>query len=202
MELYPLNAQGIHVYCSNLIVDPREHEIVYVMSITGYQTAVKGIIANFLEHNTIYIKMNPREYYLTRSYLNYTFHSKKLPSGLLDAVIFPKLALPNNDEQQNSFFMITNNGNDIQKLFFRHLDNKTDIPLHPSWDSWLWNTFKEQDSWLYKLKTLTGTLKGFKVQFNPYQLQNLIANAIQFKQPELITCMRTNGGSFYELDLS
>jgi len=202
MKLYPLYARGIKAYCSNLIVDTQEDDIVYFMSICGYQTAVKGILANFLEHNGINLMIERKDYYLTRSYLNYTFHSKKLPSGLLHTIILPKLALPNNDENKNSFFMFTDSENEIQSLFFRHLDTKTDTPLHPSWDVWLWNKFKEQDTWLCELTTLVGTLKGYRVEFIPYQLQELIAEAIQHKEPEIIQCMRQKGDSHYELDFS
>ncbi len=201
MNLYPLNANGINVYCSDIIVDPEKMHIVYFMSISGYQTAVKGIIANFIESYGFYTTIKSEELYLTRSYLNYTTQTKKLPSGLLHAIIFPKCALPSSDDGNNSFVMFTDTETDVQNLFFLHLDYKTEIPLHPSWKTWLWKTFTEQN-WLYELTTLVGTYRGYRVEFIPCQLQELITTAIQSKEPELITCMRRNGDMNHELDFT
>ena len=50
MTLYPIHAMGIQAHCSDLIVDPDDPEIVYFLSVCGYQVTVKGIIANLLEN--------------------------------------------------------------------------------------------------------------------------------------------------------
>ena len=81
-------------------------------------------------------------HYLKCSHTSYKVQMKKLPSGLVHAVLILKLALPsntNNDGKQNRFLVITKDDRDIRPLFFRHLDEITEIPLHPSWTGWLWN---------------------------------------------------------------
>lgn len=201
MKIYPLHANGIKVYCSDLITDFQDENIVYFMSICGYQTAVKGIIANFLEHNRLKLITEKKQYYLTRSYQPYATRNKKLPSGLLHSILLPQLSLSNNEEKSNSFFIFTENKEELPVLFFRHLDAKTDIPLHPSWTTWLWDTFHTH-SWLFPLTTLIGTLIGYRVEFIPLQLQEKISTAIQTHQSEIINCMRKKGDSNYELALS
>ena len=130
MKLYPVSAMGIHAFCSDVIVDPNNPEIVHFLSISGYQATVKGIIANLLENNGIGIEIDGDMVFLERSSLGYKVQVKKLPSGLAHGVVYPKLALPKNDEEnQHRFYIFADKSEDVQKLFFRHLDEKSDIPF-------------------------------------------------------------------------
>jgi len=196
MTLYPIHTMGIKAWCSDLIIDPQDVETVYFMSICGYQVTVKGIVANLLENCGISIEVDGVEHYLVRSDMGYKVQMKKLPSGLVHAVVLPKLALPKNDEEkQNRFFVITQEDQDVLTLFFRHLDEKTEIPLHPSWAAWLWKTFKKQDDWFIALQTLVGSFKGYLFDFHPAQLHDLISKAIRKKVPEIVKCMTWKGGN-------
>ena len=196
MKLYPVMATGIRAYCSHLIVDPEETDTVYFMSICGYQVTVKGIIANLLENYGISIELEGDEHYLVRSDFGYKVQIKKLPSGLVHAILYPILALPKNDEdKQNRFFIFTDRKGERRELFFRHLDEKVELPLHPSWTKWLWRLFEDQDEWLVELKSLAGNYSGYSFRFHPKQLQDLISEAIKSKTPEIIECMKWKGGN-------
>ena len=204
MKLYPIMATGIKAFCSDMITDPYSLEEVYFMSVCGYQTTVKGIIANLLENYGLSIEVEGEEYYITKvKNGNYKAKVKKLPSGFVHAVVFPRLALPKNEEdEQDSFCIFTMEGNTDDKenqnklnLFFRHLDEKVSIPLHPSWSSWLWETFEEQEDWLLELNTLAGNYKGYLFNFKPKQLHDLISEAIRDRKPEIIDCMQWKGGN-------
>jgi hypothetical protein len=196
MKLYPMHATGIKAYCSDMIVDPEDLDIVYFMSVCGYQTTVKGIIANFLEGYGTSLEVEGTDHNLTRSVQSYKVKVKKLPSRLVHAVLLPRLALPGSEGQsQNSFFVFTKESRAKQALFFRHLDEKSDIPMHPSWAAWLWQLFERQEGWLDRLKTLIGDYKGYSFYFNPKKLHDLISEAIRNKVPEAIRCMDYKGGS-------
>jgi len=210
MELYPIMATGIKAFCSDMIIDPYSLEEVYFMSVCGYQTTVKGIIANLLENYGLSVEIKEEEYYLTRISGSYKTQLKKLPSGFVHAVVFPKLALSKNEEEEQNRFCIfikgpngTNGANATDgkenqnklNLFFRHLDEKVAIPLHSSWSGWLWETFKEQEDWLKELTTLAGNYKGYLFKFNPQQLHDLISEAIRGRKPEIIDCMQWKGGN-------
>jgi len=204
MELYPIMATGVKAFCSDMIIDPYSLEEIYFMSICGYQTTVKGIIANLFENYGLSLEINGVEHYLTRIRGNYKTKLKKLPSGFVHAVVYPNLALPKNEEdEQNSFCIFIRNtkgadgkGNQNKlNLFFRHLDEKISIPLHPSWSNWLWETFKEQEDWLTELITLAGEFKGYLFNFNPKQLHDLISEAIRDRKPEIIDCIQWKGGN-------
>jgi len=209
MELYPIMAAGIKAFCSDIIIDPYGLEEVYFLSIAGYQATVKGIMANLLENYGLSIEVEGEEYYLARSDWRYKTQIKKLPSGLVHAVVFPKLALPRNEEEEQNRFCIFTKGTDGKEdhkgsqeenqnrlsMFFRHLDEKVALPLHPSWSGWLWKAFEEQEDWLKQLTTLAGNYKGYLVKFNPQQLHDMISKAIKYKEPEIIECMQWKGGN-------
>ena len=195
MKLYPIYAVGIQAYCSDLIVDPDGSDTVYFMSIAGYQATVKGILANLLENYDINIKIEGSEYSLTRASLGYKAQMRKLPSGLVHGVLFPKLALPKNEENgQTSFYLFTKAEDDAFRLFIRHLDEKTEIPLHDSWEKWLWEVFLENE-WILELETLAGSYRGFSFVFNQKKLQDTLSEAIRGKNPEIIKCFEWKGGN-------
>ena len=91
MSLPIIRSKGIQAYCADLIVDP--NAIAYLLSVAGYQVAVKGIIANVLEYG-------PANLYgagglrleLTRDTTAYHVRYHRLPSGLYQAVLLPKMA--------------------------------------------------------------------------------------------------------------
>ncbi len=194
MRLYPVHAMGIPAYCSDLIVDPEDEETVYFMSLAGYQAAVKGIVANFLEHYGISVEIDGRQHLVTRASLGYKTMVKKLPSGLVHEVLFQKIALPKHDEDsKDTFFVVTDKREDLLTLFLRHLDEKTDIPLHPSWDKWLWKTFEKEEGWMLEGKTLVGSYHGYLFEFSQTRLHDLISDAIKTRVPEVVGCMKWKG---------
>jgi hypothetical protein len=196
MTLYPIHAMGIQAYCSDLIVDSSDSETVYFMSVAGYQATVKGIIANLLDNYGISIEGDGNSHYLTRGNFGYKAQLKKLPSGLVHAVLFPRLALPKSDDEgQNTFFILTENRDELLTLFFRHLDEKTDIPLHPSWAKWLWKTFEQQEGWLLAAQTIVGSFEKYYFEFNHENLYDLVSEAIQKRVHEVINCMKWKGGN-------
>lgn len=196
MALYTIHTMGIQAYCSDLIVDPDDSEIIHFLSVCGYQITVKGIIANLLKDYGASIEIEGVKHELACSDMGYKVLRKKLPSGLAHALLIPKSAIPGHkdDKNINSFSIITWDKKDIPILFFRHLDEKTDIPIDPSWVRWLWKTF-QREKWLFKLKTLAGDFKGYHFDFHPARLHELISEAIREKVPEIVKCLTWKGGN-------
>ena len=170
MAVSGINSAGISAWCSELIIN--EESEAYFLSVAGYQSAVKGIIANFLQFGSITLNVDGKYFYPIRSSLTYTVHYRKLPSGLYQCVTFPKIALPDDNKDKDSkdiFLVIAQTGLLARDLFFKHLDNSTDIPLHPLWSHWLWQTFSKK-FWLTRLKTLVGDYQGYLIQINEDEL--------------------------------
>ncbi len=185
MSLSIINSGGIKAYCSELIVN--EDQEIYFLSVAGYQTAVKGIIANVLEYGSVSIMIDGEYFYPSRSTLNYNVHYQKLPSELFQGITLLKIALPDNKDPKDSFLVISEDSSSVKDLFFRHLENKTEIPLHPVWSRWLWKTFLKM-GWLTPLDTLVGDFKGYLVEINEGELKDIITKAITERNPEVIRC--------------
>jgi len=190
MGLPIINSVGIEAYCSDLIVD--EEGEIYFLSVAGYQTAVKGIIANVLEYNSVTVRIDGESLYPLRSTENYSVHYQKLSSGLFQSVILPRIAFPNNDETKDMFLVLAEGGSMARELFFKHLDEKTDIPLHPLWSGWLWKAFSEK-AWLIPLESLIGDYRGYLVEINENELRDTITTAIAHKDAEVMVCFEKGG---------
>ena len=181
MCLSVINSGGIAAYCSDLIVN--EDREVYFLSVAGYQTAVKGIIANVLEFGSVSVEIGEGYEYLSRSSQNYTVHYQRLPSGLYQGIILPKIALPGNKEPKDVFLVLSQSTSVAQELFFKHLEDKTEIPLDPLWSGWLWKVFSEK-GWLTPLESLVGDYQGYLVDIYEDELRDNINMAIANKKPE------------------
>ena len=185
MSLHRINSGGIECYCSNLIVN-QESEI-YFLSIAGYQNAVKGIIANVLEYGSVTVIVDHEYHYLSRSSESFTVHYQKLPSGLFQGVIIPRIGFP--EKTDSPFFVLVHDDFMVETMLFRHLDYRLELPLHSSWSQWLWDVFKDND-WLIPLETLAGSYKGYLIDGDPDALKGFITSAIVNHQPAVIRCFQ------------
>jgi len=190
MNLPVINSGGISAYCSDLIVD--EEREVYFLSVAGYQTAVKGIIANVLEYGSVSVEIGGEYEYLSRSPQSYSVYYQRLPSGLYQGVILPRIALPGNNKPKDMFLVLSQHTSAAQELFFKHLEERTDIPLHPIWSAWLWGIFSEK-GWLTPLDSLIGEYQGYVVEINEDELRDTITMAIAHKNPEVMVCFKKGG---------
>ena len=185
-----INSGGISAYCSDLIVD--EEREVYFLSVAGYQTAVKGIIANVLEYGSVFVEIGGRYEHLSLSSQSYTVYYQRLPSGLYQGVVLPKIALPGNKEPKDVFLVLSQHTSVARELFFKHLEEKTEIPLDPIWSGWLWKIFSER-GWLTPLESLVGDYQGYVVEINEDELKDTITMAIAEKNPEVMVCFKKGG---------
>jgi hypothetical protein len=162
MALPVIRSKGIEAYCSDLVVD--QNTWAYLLSVAGYQTAVKGVIASILEYQSATVAAGGGYEHINRIGESYSVHYQKLPSGLFQGTILPKMALPNCEESKDAFLVLAKDTSAARSLFYDHLEEKTGIPLHPSWTDWLWKLFLEKD-WLTLLNTLVGGKRAFSSTF-------------------------------------
>jgi len=184
VALKTITAGGIKALCSEILVN-RMAEI-YLLAVAGYQAAVKGIIASVLEKKTVMTIIDGGYCYFNRADESFKVHYQKLPSGLAEGIILPEIALPENDKREH--FMVLAEQRE-KELFFRQLDEKSEIPLHDSWAGWLWQTFMTRE-WLTQLENPVGTYKGYIVQLNDEELREAIAEAIAYQTPEIMACFQ------------
>jgi hypothetical protein len=190
MSLPVINSGGITAYCSDCIVDKGRD--IYFLSVAGYQTAVKGIIANILEYGSVFVEMCGEYEHLSRSSQSYAVYYQRLPSGLYQGVVLHKISLPGNNEPKDVFLVLSQSTSMAQELFFKHLEKRMEIPLDPLWSGWLWRTFSEK-GWLIPLESLVGDYQGYLVDIYEDELRDTITMAIEEKNPEVMVCFRKGG---------
>ena len=189
--LLEISAGGIAAYCSDLVVKPDFRESVCFISVAGHQTAVKGLLANLIEGNGLTVMPGGHFHQVFRLPEAYQVKVKRLPSGLAHGLAYAKSALPQSadDDQGLGILLLGPDFERIKAMLYRHLEHKTDLPLHPSWTDWLWEKCLEQ-AWLRELTTLAGGFTGFAGELFPEKIEELISAAIRQKTPEVLTCFR------------
>ncbi len=192
--LLEISAGGIAAYCADLIVHPAGQDGVCFISLAGPQAAVKGLLANLLEGASLTVMPDGRFRQVRRLPNNYHMKVRKLPSGLAHGLAFPKSALPSqvDDESSLDIFLIGRDPGRLQAMLYRHVELKTDLPLHPSWTAWLWRQCLEK-KWVRELRTLVGSFSGFAGNLDQAKLQGLIGAALTDRDPEISSCMRQSG---------
>ena len=183
MTLQVITVGGIKALCSEVVVN--RYQELFLLAIAGYQATVKGIIACALEGKTVMSKIDGDYYNFKRApEYTYSVHYQKLPSGLAEGIIVPDIAFPGCEKEDQ--FMVLAEAKP-RELFFRHLDERTEIPLHLSWTNWLWDTFLQRE-WLTPLETPIGIYQGYIVNLFDEELRESIAEAIAYQIPDIMAC--------------
>jgi hypothetical protein len=109
---------------------------------------------------------------------NIRYHAlvKKLPSGQLHGLLFPASATAHSVGPTFTLLLPLSDTARAASHFFRLLDVRTPLPLHPSWADWLWQLFVHE-CWITDL-TGEGPWTGWEVQWEPETLQDHITSAI------------------------
>ena len=190
--LYKIRTGGIETYCKDLIVDAETNQYVYLLGVAGYQTTVKGILANFVKGEPLSLNIKNNTHWVEKLPGNYQMKIKKMPSEYSHGIALPKIGQSQENEQQTltrEFLLISNQHNSVKSLFFAQLDQRAEVPLHQSWTEWLWNLFEEK-GWVTKLQTPVGQFEGYLVNIHQEEIGYEITQAIKKKVPEVINCMK------------
>ncbi len=187
---YRIRAEGIEAYCFDLIVDNEANQEAYFLSVAGYQTAVKGILANFLKGESLSVNIGEKTYWFERRPGGYLMKIKKMPSQYCHGIAVARtIGSQNGEEEAKEVLLISKDQGNLKELFYRCLDAKTEVPLDQSWVEWLWKLFEKKE-WLTSLKTLAGKNVGYVISIRPGELISEISRAIDLKELEIIACMR------------
>jgi len=197
----------IETFCTHCIV-VQHTDVLYFLSIAGFQVAVKAITASFIQGSHISISKNKDEqpYSIARGSFNYTFKSRKLPSGLFQTIILPKsilekpMANESNNSPVSSVFLIKMipeiTEEDIAVKFLTHYAKYTDLPLHKSWALPLWEYFNNEylDGYNYdiihELETIVGDINGYLINHDDIALQNIISDKLKSNVPDFTNCFK------------
>jgi len=189
--LHRIRCQGIEAYCTDLIVDRETNQYVYLLGVAGYQSTVKGILANMLKGESLSVDHNETTYWVERFSTNYLMKIKKMPSEYCHGITLIKIGMNqgNGSSPFREFVLMNEDPLKVKGPFYDHLDQKTEVPLHPSWTDWLWNLFGEK-GWITRLETLVGKYEAYLVNFHQEELGYEITEAIKKKVPAVTLCLK------------
>jgi hypothetical protein len=189
--LHKIRTGGIEAYCSDLIVDKETNQYVYLLGVAGFQSAVKGILANMLKGESLSIEIKGESCWVERFSTNYLMQIKKMPSEYCHGITLIKMGANQSDgwSPSQEFLLINEDPLKVKGPFYSHLDQKTEVPLHPDWTDWLWKLFGEK-GWITRLQTLVGKYEAYLVNFHQEELSYEISEAIKKKVPEVTQCMK------------
>jgi len=193
--LYKIRSEGIEAFCSDLIVDQELNQYAYFLTISGYQTAVKGILARFITGHSLSVEIDKEVHWIERIQESHLMKIRKMPSGYCQGAAIPRMALPKQGEgKSRDFLLISKDPTQVKSLFLSRLDEETEIPLHATWTEWLWTLFQARE-WTTMLKTLAGSYEGYLVEIRPDELLHEITQAFESKIPDIVGCLNPGGGN-------
>jgi hypothetical protein len=186
-----IRTQGIEAYCSDLIVDKETSQYVYLLGVAGHQSTVKGILANMLKGESLSVEINKETCWIERFSTNYLMKIKKMPSEYCHGISLIKIGTDQGDKvgPYREFLLLNEDPLEVKGPFYDHLDQKTEVPLHPGWTDWLWKLFGQKE-WITRLDTLVGKYEAYLVNFHQEELSLEITEAIKKKAPEVINCLK------------
>ena len=189
--LHKIRCQGIEAYCTDVIVDKETNQYVYLLGVAGFQSAVKGILANMLKGESLSVDIKKETCWVERFSTNYLMKIKKMPSEYCHGITLIKIGTDQEckGNPYREFLLINEDPLEVKGPFYNHLDQKTEVPLHPSWTDWLWQLFGGK-GWITRLETLVGKYEAYLVNFHQEELSYEITEAIKKKVPEVINCMK------------
>ena len=189
--LHKIKCQGIEAYCSDLIVDKETNQYIYFLGVAGFQSAVKGILANMLKGESISVDIKGESCWVERFSTNYLMKIKKMPSEYCHGITLTKIGIDQEDKASpyREFLLINEDPLEVKAPFYDHLDQKTEVPLHPGWTDWLWKLFGEK-GWITRLETLAGRYEAYLINFHQEELSYEITEAIKKKVPAMTQCLK------------
>jgi hypothetical protein len=139
MELLTIRAAGFHATVDACAQDESQ---IWFLSMLGSQQAVRAIWARLLKGETAYLAADElgggTPCWLAReAWGTWRFHRGRLPSGAaFHGMLVPDVAAYAGERQE--FLLLVRDQQEAPALHYRFLNRRTDLPLHASWASWLW----------------------------------------------------------------
>ena len=152
-----------------------EYDEFYLISVIGFDSAVKGITSAAVSFKEIEILTEtPITLYASRNE-KYRILTTKLPSGLLHQIVSCESFFT---EEGTSKIIHIPEGANIPQTIYKKIQQSHTIPLIPQWAEWLHQKIIENEL----LKELRGNIKAYQLNTHEKQLDQLISEGIKNKE--------------------
>lgn len=138
MKLVTIRAGGFSATVDGYARSEKE---LWFVSMVGHQQAVRAIWARLVKGEAGFLggdNLAGETLPLAReAWGTWRFTGARLPSGAsYHGMLVPELAVCNND--RSDFLLLVREQDEPARLHYRFLVRRLELPLHPSWATWLW----------------------------------------------------------------
>jgi hypothetical protein len=115
---------------------------MWFLSLLGNQQSLRALWARLVKGETAYLSEDDLGggspcWLAAEAWGTWRFYSARLPSGAAcHGMLVPEVAAYAADRRD--FLLLTRSEDEAPALHYRFLNRRLDLPLHPSWATWLW----------------------------------------------------------------
>jgi len=167
--------KGVHVECYTDGYSYDAYNELYLLSVIGYDSVVKGVTAAAVSGREVEILTEHVISVYVSRYEKYRILSAKLPSGLLHQVVAAESFFT---QEGTSRIIYVAEGQNIPKVVYQKIQQSFTVPAIPEWAEWLYKKLVEYE-WVTELK---GTIKVLKLEAYEKGLDEMISEGIKNKE--------------------
>lgn len=166
--------KGIHIECYTDGYAYSQYDEIYLLSVVGYDSAVKGITSAAVSGREIEILTEYTIRICANRYEKYRILNTKLPSGLLHQIVVAESFFT--QEGMSKIIYVTEQQN-TPEVVYQKIQQSYTIPSIPEWAEWLYKRIID-NGWVEKLQ---GTVKVLKLDVHEKALDELISEGVKNK---------------------
>ena len=166
--------RGIQIECYTDGYIYNEYDEFYLISVIGFDSAVKGITSAAVSFKEIEILIEPPIVLYASRTEKYRILTAKLTSGLLHQIACSESFFTEGD---TTIIHVPERENTAQTIF-RKIRQAHIIPAIPEWAEWLHLKITEREL----LQELKGNMKAYQLNTHEKQLDDLISEGIKNKE--------------------
>ncbi len=167
--------KGIHIECYTDGYAYNEYDELYLLSVVGYDSAVKGITSAAVSSREIQIIADYVLRVCASKSEKYRILNAKLPSGLLHQIVVAESFFT--QEGMSKIIYVTK-GQNIPEVVYQKIQQSYTVPAIPEWAEWLYSKIIE-NRWVEELE---GNLKVLKLDVHEKALDELISEGVKNKE--------------------
>jgi len=169
------HCRGIHIECHTDGYSYSEYNELYLLSVVGFDSAVKGITSAAVSGREIEILSDYVIIIYANRHENYRILSTKLPSGLLHQIVAVESFFT---EEGASKIIYVAESQSVEEAVYHKLQQTYTVPAIPEWAGWLYQKLTENGL----VEEFKGTIKVLQLKVHEKSLDELVSEGVKNKE--------------------
>ena len=167
--------KGIHIECYTDGYAYSQYDEIYLLSVVGYDSAVKAITSAAVSGREIEIFTEYTIRIYASRYEKYRILNTKLPSGLLHQIVAVESFFT--QEGMSKIIYVTK-GQNTPEVVYQKIQQSYAVPAIPEWAEWLYKKIIENGH----IEEFEGNVKVLKLDVHEKALDELISEGVRNKE--------------------